>query len=524
MPTTVVRISPNTSNDQQPGNIGYDHLSEQTIPVDQVGPINVGGTLFIPMGPLLFNGWVTFFISTDNGATWTADGSGVKQACRNWACDWNPGTGLFTVAYLENTGLNTNIPIRVRQYNPSTQTWGANLTAGMSTAGVLTCRTRSNGDILVGHMVGGVGPQYFVSVFSGGAWTDVVLTAPIGNIITQAVLTGEVDSNDNLHLAAQYTDLVLSQYSYYRLRADNVLDPDGGLISLTPVNLGAGNLVVNSAGGYFALVYIDTSQPAGSQLTLTIGTGLGGAPVLSTVTIPDSGLDYLQTIAGNRFNGPVITQPADGNFYVTTFTQSTALGILFTSSQATPAGPYVQSQWIDEFDTNPFVILISDGLVALLPTGDPQFFFNAADGALGFSGRYTLGAQIAPLAITCDNPPDGTVGIAYTHTFPASGGTPPYTFSIIAGALPDGVTLDPATGIASGIPTLAGISPFMVQVQDSDPIAPAMAQVDCSITIAAPVVASTLKITFRGIKRRRCEAGELGYEELPEAPHVKRAV
>ncbi len=71
------------------------------------------------------------------------------------------------------------------------------------------------------------------------------------------------------------------------------------------------------------------------------------------------------------------------------------------------------------------------------------------------------------LAIICDSPPAGVVGVPYSHAFPASGGTPPYTFSIVSGALPAGLTLDPATGIVSGTPTTAATSNFTVQVLDA---------------------------------------------------------
>ena len=95
----------------------------------------------------------------------------------------------------------------------------------------------------------------------------------------------------------------------------------------------------------------------------------------------------------------------------------------------------------------------------------------------GFVGEFA--PEIA-LAIICDNPPDGQVSVAYSHAFPASGGTPPYTFAVSAGTVPNGLTLDPTTGVISGSPTVQGLFTFTVQVTDA---LDATAQVECSITI-----------------------------------------
>jgi hypothetical protein len=61
---------------------------------------------------------------------------------------------------------------------------------------------------------------------------------------------------------------------------------------------------------------------------------------------------------------------------------------------------------------------------------------------------------------------NGTVGITYSQTFGGSGGTGPYTFGVVAGSLPPGLTLSP-TGLLTGNPTTAGNFAFTVRVTDA---------------------------------------------------------
>jgi hypothetical protein len=94
---------------------------------------------------------------------------------------------------------------------------------------------------------------------------------------------------------------------------------------------------------------------------------------------------------------------------------------------------------------------------------------------------------MAQLNITCGSPPTAHVGAAYSSTCPASGGTAPYTYSILSGALPAGLTLNTATGEISGTPTTKGTSSFIVQVTDS---LDAQAQVSSSIRVTGDCLVS----------------------------------
>jgi hypothetical protein len=73
---------------------------------------------------------------------------------------------------------------------------------------------------------------------------------------------------------------------------------------------------------------------------------------------------------------------------------------------------------------------------------------------------------VAPVVIGGGVLPAGTVGSAYSSTVQATGGTPPYVYTITSGALPAGLTLL-SSGIISGTPTTAGVASFSIQATDS---------------------------------------------------------
>jgi len=64
------------------------------------------------------------------------------------------------------------------------------------------------------------------------------------------------------------------------------------------------------------------------------------------------------------------------------------------------------------------------------------------------------------------------IGLRESESFEAplsvSGGTPPFTWSIVAGSLPDGVFLHSKTGLLHGTPEMRGEFPFTVQARDAN--------------------------------------------------------
>jgi hypothetical protein len=86
--------------------------------------------------------------------------------------------------------------------------------------------------------------------------------------------------------------------------------------------------------------------------------------------------------------------------------------------------------------------------------------------------------------------PSGTVGTAYSYSVPASGGTPPYVWSVNTGTLPVGLKLS-SKGVIPGTPESAGTVGFTVAVTDSEAV-PASATASFSIAIQTELAVTSL--------------------------------
>ena len=119
------------------------------------------------------------------------------------------------------------------------------------------------------------------------------------------------------------------------------------------------------------------------------------------------------------------------------------------------------------------------------------------DGALWFAdfggnkiGRAILSAATPVTITTAAALPSGATYIFYSQTLSATGGTPPYNWSVSSG-WPCGLSLNSSTGVLSGSPSVAGTCNFTVQVLDSAPSPPGQTTKNFSITIN-PTGAPTL--------------------------------
>ncbi|MFY9611772.1 MAG: putative Ig domain-containing protein [Blastocatellia bacterium] len=125
----------------------------------------------------------------------------------------------------------------------------------------------------------------------------------------------------------------------------------------------------------------------------------------------------------------------------------------------------------------------SDATMAAFAHFDGRCASIRTDDADGVRAIYPgSGGGPGPLTITTSALASGTVGSFYSQSLIASGGTPPYGWSVVAGlgALPSGLGLS-AGGAITGTPDTAGTYNFTVRVTDN---AAATAQKALSIVVS----------------------------------------
>ncbi|GAB3499048.1 hypothetical protein GCM10027341_21480 [Spirosoma knui] len=133
-------------------------------------------------------------------------------------------------------------------------------------------------------------------------------------------------------------------------------------------------------------------------------------------------------------------------------------------------------------------------------TGDNQAYATANGPATDLAGNtrffnngtIDMGAyeyQGEPTRITLSNPATITAsqGVAFSQSFTVVGGSGPYSFSVVEGSLPSGLSLA-TTGELSGTPTQAGSYSLTVRATDANGCAGTSAVYSLTVTDATPAI------------------------------------
>ncbi|MCX6922416.1 MAG: putative Ig domain-containing protein, partial [Verrucomicrobia bacterium] len=212
-----------------------------------------------------------------------------------------------------------------------------------------------------------------------------------------------------------------------------------------------------------------TNFASGGRISGTTSTNL----TISNVQLADAG-NY--TVVVTNVAGAVTsTPPAVLTVYPTplvvtnTALQAGTVGMAYSQSLAATGGvtPYTWSVVSGALPTG--LLLSTTGVITGTPTtnGTANFTVQAKD-ALNTNATRALSIIVNPAALVVATAtlPTATVGTAYNQNLAATGGVMPYTWSVVGGSLPTGLSCSTA-GVISGTPTTNGTANFTVQAKDT---------------------------------------------------------
>jgi hypothetical protein len=313
------------------------------------------------------------------------------------------------------------------------------------------------------------------------------------------------------------------------------LDPDNGIISGTPAKAGVFGFGVSVTDalsqqylkGFQFTIYeeLRVTSPlslpgaaVGQSYSLTF-TAAGGTPPYRWILMSAwPGVPGLQLSDNGVLTG---TPAASGTYSVTVqvedqfqylATKTYSLSVAAEALSIANASPLPGGVRGETYTTTltgkggapPYTWSLSagalPGLLSLSPAGVISGVPNAAgtftftvslkDSALGeVKKAFALTISDRPEITTACPLPDGTAGTAYSLTLAAKGGTPAYSWSVSAGGLPTGLSLNASSGVISGTPTVAGTAGFTLRVRDSGAREATKA---CQVTIALSITPASL--------------------------------
>ncbi len=298
---------------------------------------------------------------------------------------------------------------------------------------------------------------------------------PNGVTLSQAgVLSGTPTAAGNFSFVVRVTDssnpsetvdtgLVLLVNTANNLRITTATLPQGqvgqGYNATLGATGGAGNYQWDLVGGSGNLpngltiaangTILGTPNIAGSYsfiVRVTDAFGLGETAIANFTIVVNSNVLTIQTTTlPNASVGAFYSQP-----------------ILVTGGQQ----PYTISA---SGSLPPGLSFSNAGVVSGTPTtvGSGTFTVFVTD-ALSSQKQQTYTLTVGPMVFAINQAalPTGQVGTAYSASLSSVGGAPPYTYTILSGVLPSGISLS-AAGVFSGVPTASGSFPITVRVQDN---------------------------------------------------------
>ena len=405
------------------------------------------------------------------GNTWTVtsgslpDGLTLAPAGTIGGTPTTAGTANFTVQVRDSANTTATRPLSITIGGPALTV--ATTTLANGTTGTAYSQTL--------NATGGAGGNTWS--ITSGSLPDGLTLAPGGTISGTPSTAGT--SNFTVQVKDSANTTATSPMSI-TIRAPALTVTTTSLANGTVGTAYSQSLAASGGAGGNAWSITAGSLPDG--VTLAPSGAISGTPTTAgtanfTVQVKDSANTTATKPFSIAINAPALT-------VTTTALANGMVGIVYSQALAASGGAGANVWSVTAGSLPSGLTLAPAGTISGTPTtaGTANFTVQVKDSANTTAGK-ALSITINPAAytVTTTSLANGTVGTAYSQTLTASGGAGGNTWSIAAGALPDGVSLA-AGGTISGTPTTAGTGNFTVQVKDS---ANTTAVRQLSITIAA---------------------------------------
>ena len=453
--------------------------------------------LFVPSFAAILNGEIRITTTSLPGGTVEQPYSASLSVTGGGApYTWSISTGSLPAGLsLSNAGTISGSPTSSGTFNFTVKVTGSGKggdsdtqALSMVVAPALTISTSS-------LPAGQVSIAYSQTLQSSGGtspykWSISAGALPSGLSLSAAQISGTPSAAGT----ANFTVKVVDANSVSVTRALSIT------VAPAPVSITTASLPSGQVGASYAQTLLATggtgsytwsissgSLPAG----LSLGTSgeITGSPMTSgnssfTVKVKDTG-------SGSATRALSINIAAAPVSITTTSLLSGEVGIPYSQTLQASGGTGSYT-WSITSGTLPHgLTLNSSGRISGTPTAasTASFSVKVSDSAAGTSTAAMTLTVVPALTSAACSAGTGVVGQAYSATLSASGGTPPYAWTLASGQLPAGLTLNPASGQISGTPSAAGTFSFGIKVSDQNS---ATSISNCTVLISAPAATLTI--------------------------------